>query len=63
MNSVLGHDSSLKGYTWPGTTWANEMNFVMNHASGAGFIARPVNQQSSALPLCYGRSHTKQEYR
>ena len=28
-NRVLGHDSALLG-----TTWANEMNFVMNHAAG-----------------------------
>ena len=26
----------------------------MNHAPGAGSIARPVDQQSSALPLSYG---------
>ena len=26
----------------------------MNHAPGAGLIARPVDQQSSVLPLCYG---------
>ena len=31
-----------------------EMNFVMNHASGAVSIARPFGQQSSALPLYYG---------
>ena len=36
MNVVLGHDSSLKGCTGPGTTWGNEVNFGMNHASGAG---------------------------
>ena len=30
------------------------MNFVTNHAPDAGSIARPVDQQSSALPLCYG---------
>ena len=35
----LGHDSALKGFTGPGTTWANEINFVMNHAPGAGSIA------------------------
>ena len=32
MNGALGHDSALQGYTGPGTTWADEMNFVMNHA-------------------------------
>ena len=33
------------------------MNFVMNlmHAPGSRWIARPVDQQSRALPLCYGR--------
>ena len=44
MIGVLGHDSALKGYTGPGTTWANEMNFVMNLAPGTGSIARPVGQ-------------------
>ena len=28
----------------------------LNHALGAGLIAGPVNQQPSALPLCYGWS-------
>ena len=41
--------------TGPGITWANEMNLVMNHAPGAGSIARPVDLQSSALPLNHGR--------
>ena len=27
MNGVLGYNSALRGYTGPGTTWANEMNF------------------------------------
>ena len=31
----LSHDSALEYYTWPETTWANEMNFVMSHAPGA----------------------------
>ena len=39
---------ALEGYTGPGTTWGNEMNFVMKHAPGAGSIARPVKQQSCA---------------
>ena len=34
-----GHDSALQGYTGPGTTWDNEMNFGMKHAPGAGSIA------------------------
>ena len=46
---VLGHDSALVGYTGPGTTWADGMNFGMNIAPGAGSITRPINQQSSAL--------------
>ena len=51
MHGVLGHDSALKGYTRPGTTWANGMKFVMNHTPGVASIARSVDQQSSALPL------------
>ena len=35
----LGNDSALEGYTGLETTSANEMNFVMNHAPGAGSIA------------------------
>ena len=37
MNGVLSHNSVLKGYTGPGTTWANDMNFIMNYAPGAGW--------------------------
>ena len=29
MIGVLGQGSALKYYTGPGSTWANEMNFVM----------------------------------
>ena len=43
MNGVLGHDSAL--YTRPGTTWANEMNFVMNHAPHAESIVGQVNKR------------------
>ena len=41
MNVVFG---SILHYmtTGPDTTWANEMNFDMNHTPGAGSIARPV---------------------
>ena len=53
MSDVLGHCSALKGYTGPGSTWANEMNFVINHVPCAGLIALPVDQQPT-LPLCYG---------
>ena len=52
MNCDLGHDSALQGYSGPGTTWANEVNFVFNHVPGS--IPRPVDQQFSALSLCYG---------
>ena len=38
MTGVLGHDSTLQGYTGPRTAWANEMNFVMNHVPGVGLI-------------------------
>ena len=53
MSSVLGNSSALQGYTGPGTTFANEMNFGMNHAPGARSICQNVNLQSSVL-LCYG---------
>ena len=39
INGVSGHSSALYGYTGPGTTWANDTNFVMNHAPSAGTIA------------------------
>ena len=45
------------GYTGTETTWANEMNFIMNHAPGAGSLARPVGKQSSTLPLYLGCLH------
>ena len=46
--------------TRPRTTWAYEMNFVINHATGAGWIARNVDQQSSVLPL-YHRCHNRKK--
>ena len=54
---VLGHDSALSGYTGPGKIWANEMNFVVNHAPGAGLFAQTVDQQSSVLLLYHGCLH------
>ena len=39
-------------------TWANEMNFVLSHTPDAGLIARPGDQQSNELLLCYGRAIT-----
>ena len=53
MNGVVGHDTTLQGYTGLGPTRVNEMNFVMDYAPCAGLITQPVNQQSSMVPLCY----------
>ena len=39
MNGILVHDAALQGYTGVRTTQANEMNFDVNHAPGAGSIA------------------------
>ena len=58
MNGVLGHNSALEGYTGLGKTWANEMSVGMNHAPGAGSIARPADLQTSALILCHGCLNT-----
>ena len=57
MSGVLSHGSALKGYTGPGTTWANKMKLVMNHAPGAGLITQPIDQQSSAYH-CTTDAHT-----
>ena len=59
INAVLGHNAALEGYTRPGTTWANEMNFVTNRAPDAGLITQPADLQSSMLPLCFGCPLTK----
>ena len=45
---------SCTGHTGLGTALVNEMNFGMDHATGAGLSTPPVNLQSSALPLCNG---------
>ena len=47
MNGVIGHDSALQGLTREMATWANEINFDMNHAPGVGLIARPVDIYST----------------
>ena len=39
IDGVLSHHSPLSGYTGPGTTWAKEMTFGMNHAPGVRLIA------------------------
>ena len=46
---VLGHNCVVQGYTGHGTTWANEMNFAIKHAPGAGSITQSVDLQSNAL--------------
>ena len=51
---VLGHNSALGRLHWAGDNLGYQINFVMKHATGAWSIARPVNQQSSALPLYNG---------
>ena len=53
MNGALDHDCALYGYTGPRTTWANGMNFIMNHDPSAESIVRPTDEQYSALPLFY----------
>ena len=44
MIGVLDHDSALYGYTGPWATWANEMDFVVNHAPGAWSIAWSIDR-------------------
>ena len=43
MNDISGQESALLGYTGPGITWANEVDFSMNHAPGAGSITQPAD--------------------
>ena len=50
MNGDFGHDAALWGYARLETTWANEMNFGMNHDPGAGLIMKPVERQFSVPP-------------
>ena len=47
---------------WAEDNLANEMNFVTNHAPGAGTLARPVDQKSSALPLHHGRPSLQHDH-
>ena len=47
MNGALGNDCALRGYTGLRTILANEMNFGVKHAPGAGSIARLVDMQYS----------------
>ena len=48
---VLDQNAALQGNTGPGTTWANAMNFRMNHAPDARLIDRPIDLQSTVLLL------------
>ena len=43
MNGVSSHDSARYGITGLETTRTNEMNFVVNHAPGAGSILHVLN--------------------
>ena len=54
MNGVLGYESVMYGYTGTETTWANEMNIVMNHAPGLGLTTYP-NITNSSLFILYKR--------
>ena len=62
MNDVLGHDSVVKLYTEPQTTWANEMNMFLKHALGAGSIVLTVDKHPSSLPLCYRCPYEKKRW-
>ena len=42
INGVSGRDTALQGYTGPETTWAYEVNCIINHAPGAGSIVQPA---------------------
>ena len=50
MISVLG-ESAVLGW---GQLGLMRIIFVMNNVLGTGSIARPVDKQSSALPLSHG---------
>ena len=49
---MILHCKVILGLGQPGL---NEMNFLMNHAPGAGLITPPVDQQSSVLQLYHRR--------
>ena len=51
----------MNGFTGLGTTKANEMNFVMTHAPGAGSITQPVDQESNVY-YCTTDAPIKQDY-
>ena len=45
---------TVKAILDQGQLGSNEINFILNDAPGVGSIARPVDQQSSALQLYHG---------
>ena len=57
MIGVLSHDSALSRYTGPGTTWANEMNFVMTHAPGAGSINIVIKSTNYSILTSYNNTY------
>ena len=58
MDGVLWSDSTLYGYTCSGTTWANEMNFAMNHTPDAGSITAQWPKVHRAATCCMLRQYT-----
>ena len=48
---MMQHYKALLGGS--GMNVANEMNFGVNHAPGAGYIARPVDLQFSVISVHY----------
>ena len=51
-NGVSCHGVALYGYTRPGTTWAYEMNFGMNHVPRAGSISAKTMTDHRYPKLC-----------
>ena len=58
MNSVSGPNSLL--YSGMGTIWANEMNFGLKHAPGAGSLTRPADLQSNPIKDMQEDGHKRQ---
>ena len=54
MIGVLGHNSALVRLYWAGDNLGEWDEFCYEPSPGAGSIAWPVAQQSSAVPLYYG---------
>ena len=59
MNGVLlDHYSAPVRLYWAGDDLVNEMNFVMDHAPGAGSIARPVDQKCPNRAVVYPMTYS-----